>query len=140
VLALIHPVHVEFSVMTLEMRDECQEKAIKSSLHLRKCLAPFVRGALLALLLFAVPTLTTLAKTSWYLPRSNPVHYLNIASKMRVPQVAVVLNNAPLQPVAMLIPEPQQVLRSTLEPDSEPPKPSIGVTVSLQHRSPPSAL
>ncbi len=127
--------------MTLELKDdsEWQEKAINSSLHLRKCLAPFVRGALFALLLFAVPTLTTLAKNSWYLPQSNPVHYLNIASKMRVPQVAVVLNKAPLQPIAMLIPAPE-VIRSTREPDWQPPKPSIGVTVALQHRSPPSSL
>jgi hypothetical protein len=127
--------------MTLDLKDESerQEKAIKSSLHLRKCLAPFVRGALFALLLFAVPALSTLAKNSWYLPQSNPVHYLNIASKMRVPQVAVVLNKAPLQPIAMLIPAPE-VIRSTREPDWQPPKPSIGVTVALQHRSPPSSL
>jgi len=125
--------------MTLELKDdsERQEKAINSSLHLRRCLAPFVRGALFALLLLAVPTLTTLAKNSWYLPQSNPVHYLNIASKMRVPQVSVVLNKAPLRPIAMLIPAPE-IIRSTHEPDLEPPKPSIGVTVTLQHRSPPS--
>jgi hypothetical protein len=126
--------------MTLELKDDSErkEKAISSSLHLRS-LAPFVRGALLALLLFAVPALSTLAKNSWYLPQSNPVHYLNIASKMRVPQVSVVLNKAPLRPIAMLIPAPE-VIRSTHEPDLEPPKPSIGVTVSLQHRSPPSSL
>jgi hypothetical protein len=80
-----------------------------------------------------------LAKNSWYLPQSNPVHYLNIASKMRVPQVSVVLNKAPLRPIAMLIPAPE-IIRSTHEPDLEPPKPSIGVTVTLQHRSPPSSL
>jgi hypothetical protein len=126
--------------MTLELKDDSElEKAINSSLHLRKYLAPFVRGALLALLLFAVPTLTTLAKNSWYLPQSNPVQYLNIANKMRVPQVAVVLNKAPLRSIAMLIPAPE-VIRSTREPDWQPPKPSIGVTVALQHRSPPSAL
>jgi hypothetical protein len=127
--------------MILELKDdsERQEKAINSSLHLRKCLAPFVKGALLALLLFAVPALSTLAKNSWYLPQSNPVHYLNIASKMRVPQVAVVLNKTPLRPFAMLIPAPE-VIRSTREPDWQPPKPSIGVTVALRHRSPPSTL
>ena len=126
--------------MTLELRDdsERQEKAINCSLHLRKCLAPFVKGALLALLLFAVPALSTLAKNSWYLPQSNPVHYLNIASKMQVPQVPVVLEKAPLRLIAMLIPAPEEAIRSTHEPDPEPPKPSIGVTVALQHRSPPS--
>ena len=128
--------------MTLELRDdsERQEKAVNCSLHLRRCLAPFVRGALLALLLFAVPALSTLAKNSWYLPQSNPVHYLNIASKMQVPHVPVVLEKAPLRPIAMLIPAPEEAIRSTHEPDLEPPKPSIGVTVTLQHRSPPSSL
>jgi hypothetical protein len=125
--------------MTLELKDdfERQEKAINSSLHLRRCLGPFVKGALLALLLFAVPTFATLAKNSWYLPQSNPVHYLNIASKMQVPHVPVVLEKAPLQPIAMLIPAPE-VIRVACESDPEPPRPSIGVTVSLQHRSPPS--
>lgn len=129
---------VEFSVMTLDLRDGSgrQEKAISYSLQLRKCLAPFVRGALLALLLFAVPALSTLAKNSWYLPQSNPVHYLNIASKMQVPHVPVVLEKAPLGPIAKLT--APEVIRSTHDPDLEPPKPSIGVTVTLQHRSPPS--
>src|ERR1700726_2758272 len=115
--------------MTLEL----QEKAINSSLHLRRCLAPFVRGALLALLLFAVPALSTLAKNSWYLPQSNPGHYLNIASKMQVPHSPVILEKVPLQAVAKVVP-PQPVARNIPEPDSDPPKPSISVTVSLQHR------
>ena len=125
--------------MTLELRDDSErpEKGINDPFHLRKCLAPFGRGALLALLLFAVPALSTLAKNSWYLPQSNPVHYLNIASKMQVPHVPVVLEKAPLRPIAMMVPAPE-VIRSTHEPDPEPPKPSIGVTVGLQHRSPPS--
>ena len=124
--------------MTLELRDdsERQEKAINYSLYLRRCLPPFVKGVLLALLLFAVPTLSTLAKNSCYLPQSNPVHYLNIASKMQVPYVPVVLEKAPLRPIAKLIPAPE-VIRSTHEPDPEPPRPSIGVLVALQHRSPP---
>jgi hypothetical protein len=96
-----------------------------------------VRGALFALLLFAVPTLSTLAKNSWYLPQSNPGHFLNIASKMQVPHLPVVLKKAPLRPVAKLIPSPE-LIPSTREPDPEPPKPSMGVTVSLQPRSPPS--
>ena len=116
---------------------ERQEKEIKYPPQLRKCLAPFVRGALLTVLLFAVPGLATLAKNSWYLPQSNPVHYLNISSKMQVPHVPVALERAPLQWIAMLIPVPE-VIRSTREFDRDLPKPSIGVIVSLQHRSPPS--
>jgi hypothetical protein len=125
--------------MTLGPRDDSErlEKAINYFLQLRKCLAPFVRSALLTLLVFAVPALSTLAKNSWYLPQSNPVHYLNIASKMQVPHVPVVLEKAALQPIAQLIPAPE-VIRSTPEPDPEAPRPSISVTITLQHRSPPS--
>jgi hypothetical protein len=106
-------------------------------LHLRNYLAPFVRGTLLTLLLFAVPTLATLAKNSWYLPQSNPGHYLNIASKMQVRHCPIILEKTPLQAMAKLIPAPE-VVWSTRERDSEPPKASIGLTVSPQHRSPPS--
>jgi hypothetical protein len=88
------------------------------------------------LLLLAVPTLSTLAKDSWYLPSSNPVHFLNIASKMQLRHIAVVLDKTTLQTSAKLVPAPREMRRSP-EPKSEPPAPAIGVTVSLQHRSPP---
>jgi hypothetical protein len=109
---------------------------IKSRFHLRKWFAPFIKGALLALLLFAVPTLATLAKASWYLPQSNPGHYLNIASKMQVRYCSVLFERAPLQTAARLEP-PQPPAQGLPEIDSELPKPSIAVTVSVQHRSPP---
>jgi hypothetical protein len=96
-----------------------------------------VRGALLVLLLFAVPTLATLAKNSWYLPQSNPGHYLNIASKMEVRYCPVILEKMPLQTTAKVGP-PQPVSRGIQEADPELPKPSNGVTVSLQQRSPPA--
>jgi hypothetical protein len=91
---------------------------------------------LLALLLFAVPTLSTLAKDSWYLPQSNPGHYLNVASKMKVPHCPILFEKAPLQTTAKLAP-PQPRASSIREANSEPPKPALGVTISLQHRSPP---
>lgn len=109
---------------------------IKPFLHLRKWFAPFVKGALLALLLFAVPTLSTLAKDSWYLPQSNPGHYLNIASKMQVPHCPIVFEKTPLQATAKLERRQPKTQRIP-EADSVLPKPSIAVTVSLQHRSPP---
>jgi hypothetical protein len=98
--------------------------------------ATFVKRALLTLLFFAVPALSTLAKNSWYLPQSNPGHYLNIASKMRVPHCPGVFVKAPLQAIARFVPV-QPLTRRTREPELVPPKPSIGVTISLQHRSPP---
>jgi hypothetical protein len=95
-----------------------------------------VRGALLVLLLFAVPTLATLAKDSWYLPQSNPSHYLNIANKMQVPHCPVILKKAPSRVFVKIVPMLQPV-RTARERDSVAATPSIGVTVSLQHRSPP---
>jgi hypothetical protein len=106
-------------------------------LHLRKWFAPFVKGALLALLLFAVPTLATSAKDSWYLPQSNPGHYLNIASKMQVRHCSIIPEKTPLQTTAKLA-IPQPIAGRIRQADSEPPKPFIAVTLSLQHRSPPS--
>jgi hypothetical protein len=109
---------------------------IKPCLHLRTWFAPFVKGALLALLLFAVPTLSTLAKDSWYLPQSNPGHYLNIASKMQVPHCPIVFEKAPLEVIAKLE-RPQPLVQRVPEANPELPKPCISVTVSVQHRSPP---
>src|SRR5579864_8339912 len=104
---------------------------IKPFLHLRKWFAPFVKGALLILLFFAVPTLSTLAKDSWYLPQSNPGHYLNIATKMQVRHCPVILEKAPVQAFVNFV-FPRPVRRNTLHRNAEPPKPSIGVTVSQQ--------
>jgi hypothetical protein len=90
----------------------------------------------LILLLFTVPGLSTLAKDSWYLPASNPVHYLNIANKMHMPHCPVIVHQALLQTVAKIIPL-QPVARSTRVDEPDAPKSSIGLTLSLQHRSPP---
>jgi hypothetical protein len=98
--------------------------------------AAYVKRSLLILLLLTVPTLSTFAKDSWYLPASNPVHYLNIASKMQVPHCPVVVPKAVLHVVAIFIPV-RPVSERMSAPDLEPPAPTIGVTVSLRHRSPP---
>jgi hypothetical protein len=92
---------------------------------------------LLTLLLFAVPSLATVAKKSWYLPQSNPGHYLNIASKMQVRHCPIILEKLPLRVNVEIVPGPA-VIRSERARDSESPAPSIGQTISPQHRSPPS--
>jgi hypothetical protein len=48
----------------------------------------------LLLLAVAVPTLANFAKSSWYLPQSNPDHYLNIATKMHVRHCSTLAKNA----------------------------------------------
>jgi hypothetical protein len=91
------------------------------------------------LLLFAVAGLSTLAKTSQYFPKSHPTHYVNISNKMKVAP-AVVLEQAPLYPVAKVV-FPQGTAPANSSREHIPVlATSIGVTVSTQHRSPPLLL
>ena len=106
----------------------------------RRLLESSLQIAAVVLLLFAVTALSTLAKNSQYFSRSNPAHYLNISSKMKVSHLPVVIDRTPLRPVARFIP-PQPDMRIARVAEEEiPALPSIGVTVSLQHRSPPISL
>jgi hypothetical protein len=90
-------------------------------------------------LLFAVAIFSTLAKNSQYFPKSNPAHFINIASKMKVAPSPAVLERAPLHPIAkVVLPQPCAPRNHGVEEISLP-SPSIGVTVSIQHRSPPSS-
>ena len=89
------------------------------------------------MLLLAIAGFSTLAKNSQYFSRSNPAHYINISSKMTVSQFPAIVDRAPLHPIARFVP-PQPVTRTAQMVREEiPALPSIGVTVSLQHRSPP---
>jgi hypothetical protein len=94
--------------------------------------------ATVLLLLFAVTGLSTLAKNSPYFPNSHPAHYVNISSKMRGAPAPVVLERAPLCAIAKVVPPPQPFSRRNHGVEEiSLPSPSIGVTVSIQHRSPP---
>jgi len=91
-------------------------------------------------LLVALAGLSTFAKYTPYLPKTDPSHFVNHATKMKVAQSPVVLDRAPLHPVATVIPpRPAYRPRSTDKPVA-PPIQLIGLTVSLQHRSPPASL
>jgi hypothetical protein len=90
-------------------------------------------------LLFAVFGLSTMAKNSQYYSRSNPTHYLNISSKMKV-SLPAALDRTPLRPVArFVVPQPAVRFFPAIE-DQLPEVPSLSVTLTLQHRSPPSFL
>jgi hypothetical protein len=92
------------------------------------------------MLLVAIAGFSTLAKNSQYFSRSNPAHYINISSKMTVSHSPAALDPAPLHPIARFVP-PQPATRTAQVVREEiPALPSIGVTVSLQHRSPPISL
>src|SRR5580704_11929490 len=95
----------------------------------------------IVLMLFAVAGLSTLAKNSQYFPKSNPTHYVNIATKMKAAPSRVVVQRERLSPVAKLLPPKSEVLnRYAAKEEANLPLPSVGVTVSVQHRSPPSSL
>jgi hypothetical protein len=92
------------------------------------------------LLLVAIAGFSTLAKNSQYLSRSNPAHYINISSKMKVTASPAVVDHAPLRHDARFVAPQPQVRLHRVEREEIPPLPSIALTVSLQHRSPPVFL
>jgi hypothetical protein len=91
-------------------------------------------------LLVAIAGFSTLAKNSQYLSRSNPAHYISISSKMKVTASPAVVDHAPLRHDARFVAPQPQVRLHRVEREEFPPLPSIAVTVSLQHRSPPVFL
>jgi hypothetical protein len=96
-----------------------------------------LQAATVVLLLFAVTGLSTLAKNSQYFPNSNPAHYINISNKMKGAPAPVLLDPAPLYPIAKVVPpRPCAPVNHGVE-EIWPPSASIGVTVSIQHRAPP---
>jgi len=90
-------------------------------------------------LLLAVPILSTLARNSWYLSTSDPGHFLITASKAKVAHAPAPLDR-PLLP-SVVVPAPPQP-EARVSRSLEPPVRfvSIGVMLSLQHRSPPPSL
>jgi hypothetical protein len=93
------------------------------------------------LLLFAIAGFSTLAKNSQYFSKSNPEHYINISSKMKVAAAPAAVDRTPLlrHLENFILPLPQLHVAKVVRAET-PPIPSIGVTVSLQHRSPPISL
>jgi hypothetical protein len=92
------------------------------------------------LLLVLVAGLATLAKNAQYLPKSNSAHYINCATKMKVAQAAPEADRKPLHPIAKVVPA-RPIYRSLRQDEPEtPPIQLIGLTVSLQHRSPPPSV
>jgi hypothetical protein len=99
----------------------------------------FLAKAAILLLLIAVAGLSTLAKHSQYLPKSNPTHFFSNAAKMNVTHLSVLFLPAPICPVVKITPDEKafRVLQQIFPEKIELPQ--IGLTVSLQHRSPPSS-
>lgn len=91
-------------------------------------------------LLLALAGLSTLAKYTPYLPKTNPAHYVNPATKMKVAQAPALFDQTPLQAVATVVPPRPNYRPRRQDQPPDPPIQRIGLTVSYQHRSPPALL
>jgi hypothetical protein len=96
-----------------------------------------VKRTFVLLLLLSVPSLATLARTNWYLPQSNPGHYLTPASKTKVVSCSIEFGPAQLGPIAGAAP-PKFRARAIRRAETVPAVPWTDFPVSLQHRPPPS--
>lgn len=91
----------------------------------------------LFLLLIAVAGLSTLAKQGKYLPKFNPLrHYLK-ATKMELAHHPVDFIPAPAQPASRVVP-PKPEFSATLSVRPGLTFRPIDLTISFQHRAPPS--
>jgi hypothetical protein len=96
----------------------------------------FVRRVLALLLLLVVPAFITQARTNWYLPQSNPGHYLTVASKTVV-HSPVAIENAHadfVSGVFAVMPE-TRMARPT---EAAPRRRSLQFTTPLLRRPPPA--
>ena len=119
--------------MSIEMRAASRGQQGKTR-------SPIWPSAAVIFLLVALAGLSTYAKYTPYLPKTDPSHFVNNATKLKVAQAPLVLDRAPLHPVTTVVPSrPAYRPRRTDEPVASPIQ-VIGLTVSIQHRSPPTSL
>ena len=100
-----------------------------------------IRVVVVTLLVF-LAGFSTLAKNVQYLPKSNPAHYLSIASKMKADSDCTVtqLKLQLTQPSSrLMIPEAVLPLL-TFDPREAPFVQRISLIVCLQYRAPPITL
>lgn len=92
------------------------------------------------LLLVGLAGLSATAKDGQYHRVSNIEHQSSLATKMNVPPTPIILGSGELKKVARLVAtKPPKTFRTRFQPEP-PPTESVGVTVAMQHRSPPESL
>jgi hypothetical protein len=97
------------------------------------------KGAIL-LLLLGLANLATMAKDGQYYPTPNPARHVSLSIRMNDTHAPVALVRTPLEMVARRVPpRPRPIIRKPREPQPLPIE-TIGITVTLQHRSPPALL
>jgi len=116
------------------------ERQFGNELKRDGCSRRMILNVAILLLLFFVAGLSTLAKNSQYLSKSNPARFVNIASKMKLAQSPVVFNWKPLHPVARAVP-PRPFYRPSDRVELENTSiESMVFTFLLQYRSPPVSV
>jgi hypothetical protein len=100
-----------------------------------------IRIAVVTLLVF-LAGFSTLAKNVQYLPKSNPAHYLSIASKMKADSDCTVaqLKLQPTQPSSRLVIPEAALPVFTFDPREAPFVERISLIACLQYRAPPISL
>ena len=100
-----------------------------------------IRIVVVALLVF-LAGFSTLAKNVQYLPKSNPAHYLSIASKMKADSDCTVaqLKLQPTQPSSRLVIPEAALPVFTFDPREAPFVERISLIACLQYRAPPISL
>jgi hypothetical protein len=92
------------------------------------------------ILLLGLTGLATSAKDAQYFRTSKIEHESSLSTKMNVPPAPVILSSVDIQKVARIIAtKPQETYRPRFKPEPLPTE-SVGVTVAMQHRSPPESL
>jgi len=99
----------------------------------------WVRTALF-LLLFAVAGLSIAAKHGQYLPQSHPLHRFSTATKMELLHHPADFVPAPVHSVSRVVPPQPEFSSAPLVQSERLTLRQIGLTVSFQHRAPPSLL
>jgi len=89
------------------------------------------------LLLLAVVGLSVFARTAKFLPKSNPAHYTEKASKMDRARPPVTPNRATFRPVLGLVPQVSVVRFFRRDSSETRPSTQICLTALDRHRSPP---
>lgn len=95
--------------------------------------------AAIMLLIMAVAALSVVATHDRYLPESDPAHFLPTATKMNVAP-PVVFAPPPVYVFTKVTPDQSGLWTSPFQESAPLDLRQIGLTVSLQHRSPPSLV
>lgn len=100
----------------------------------------FCNRLAILLLLLGLTGLSASAKDGQYHRASNLEHESSLATKMNVPPTPVILSSAEAENVARIIASTsRKTFRARFRPEPLPTE-SVGVTVAMQHRSPPQPL